>query len=90
MWSFNYILEKTKFDKNYLAGKFDFNIYESYRHKFTLLVRSAKALYYKNYINSRMKNSKAMWTLINAQLIKSGINNHFNNVNSNNLSKFFC
>ena len=30
-----------------------------------------------------------MWTLINAQLNKSRINNHFNNMNPNNLNKFF-
>ena len=82
--------KKTKLYKNFLAGKIDFKIYKSYRNKFTLLVTSAKALYYKNYINSHRKNSKAMWKIINAQLNKSRINNHFNKMNPNNLNNFFA
>ena len=44
--------KKVELNKNYLAGKINFNIYKSYQNKFTLLVRSTKVLYYKSCINS--------------------------------------
>ena len=62
--AFYLVLVKTELYKNYLAGKIDFNLYKCYQNKLTLLVRSAKALYYKNYTNLHRKNSKAMCKLI--------------------------
>ena len=51
--------KKAELYKNNLVEKIDFNLYKSFRNKFTLLVRSTKALCCKNYTNSHRINSKA-------------------------------